>query len=211
MISDATIWLLAESSLDRSAYTLLLRTELGIEPKLQSDFEPVRLWDALRANPDLAVILADRPTQPVKDACQMIPRLRPRTRRLIVSAAVNPDELQAWGRCECDGYVVKDSGIEEIGHAIKTLLKGDAYYSHGVRPTIEHGRNNNGLAAKLTRREAELLPLLARGLTLREAAGEMTVSYKTADSYRTSLLKKLGVRDRVELVKYAIRENIIEI
>jgi DNA-binding NarL/FixJ family response regulator len=52
--------------------------------------------------------------------------------------------------------------------------------------------------------------LLARGLTLREAASKMTVSYKTADSYRTSLLRKLGLRDRVDLARYAIREHIVE-
>ena len=58
--------------------------------------------------------------------------------------------------------------------------------------------------------ETELLPLLAQGLTLREAAARMAIGYKTADSYRTSLLRKLGVRDRVELARYAIRERIIE-
>jgi DNA-binding NarL/FixJ family response regulator len=62
----------------------------------------------------------------------------------------------------------------------------------------------------LSRREAELLPLLARGMTLREASEKMSVSYKTADSYRTSLLRKLGVRDRVELARLAIRERIID-
>ena len=65
-------------------------------------------------------------------------------------------------------------------------------------------------ARRLSRREAELLPLLAGGLTLRDAAFQMAVSYKTADSYRTSLLRKLGVHDRVELARYAIRERIIQ-
>lgn len=63
---------------------------------------------------------------------------------------------------------------------------------------------------RLSRRETELLPLLARGLSLRDAAARMAVSYKTADSYRTSLLRKLGVKDRVELARYAIRERIID-
>jgi len=54
------------------------------------------------------------------------------------------------------------------------------------------------------------LPLIARGMRLRDAAASMSVSYKTADSYRTSLLRKLGVRDRVELARLAIRERIIE-
>ena len=63
---------------------------------------------------------------------------------------------------------------------------------------------------RLSRRETELLPLLARGLTLRDAAATMSISYKTADSYRSSLLRKLNIRDRVELARYAIRQRIIE-
>jgi len=79
-----------------------------------------------------------------------------------------------------------------------------------VRAAIEKGQGAARGLATLSQREIELLPLLARGMTLREAASKMAVSYKTADSYRTSLLRKLGVRGRVELARLAIRERIIE-
>lgn len=62
-----------------------------------------------------------------------------------------------------------------------------------------------------TPRELELLPLLASGLTLREAAERMCVSYKTADGHRTSLFRKCGVQNCVQLARYAIRNKLIDL
>ena len=140
----------------------------------------------------------------------MIPRLRKQTRILVASASVDETVLKDWGRCGIDGYVVKDGGVEDLRAAIDAVRSGGTYFSAGVREAIERGQDSTNGFDTLSQREAELLPLLARGMTLREAASRMTVSYKTADSYRTSLLRKLGVRDRVELARLAIRERIID-
>lgn len=70
-------------------------------------------------------------------------------------------------------------------------------------PFVRGAARANG-SPRLSRRETELLPLLARSLTLRDAAVQM------ADSYRSNLLRKLGIRDRVELARYAIRQQIIQ-
>ncbi len=208
--SDAIIYLMGPSALDRHAYRLLLQYEWQLNVAVESGFAPVAVWAAMRAKPDLALVTADRASAEVYDAIQMIPRLRKQTRILVASASVDETILKEWGRCGIDGYVVKDGGIEELRPAFAAVLVGQEYYSAGVREAIERGRSCvNGLAA-LSRRETELLPLLARGMTLREAAAKMTVSYKTADSYRTSLLRKLGVRDRVELARLAIREHVID-
>ncbi len=132
------------------------------------------------------------------------------TRVPVVSASVDTGALHEWGRCGISGYVVKDGGLTELRTALAAICAGRPYYSAGVQEALEKGRDGHNGLAKLSRREAELLPLLARGLTLREAAEKMTVSYKTADSYRTSLLRKLGVRERAALARYAIRERIVD-
>jgi DNA-binding NarL/FixJ family response regulator len=208
--TDAVVYLMGPSALDRQAYRLLLQHEWQLSVAVESDFAPVAVWAAMRAKPDLVLVTADRASREVQDAVQMIPRLRKQARILVASASVDEAVLKDWGRCGIDGYVVKDGGVEELGSAIVAVLAGKSYFSAGVREAIEKGQQcPNGLAA-LSRREMELLPLLARGMTLREAASKMTVSYKTADSYRTSLLRKLGVRDRVELARFAIRERIID-
>jgi DNA-binding NarL/FixJ family response regulator len=208
--TEAIIYLMGPSALDRQAYRLLLQHEWQLNVAVESGFAAVAVWAAMRAKPDLALVTADRVSAEVRDAIQMIPRLRKQTRILVASASVDEGVLKEWGRCGIDGYVVKDGGVEELRPAIAAVLVGREYYSAGVHEAIEGGRHcANGLAT-LSRREMELLPLLARGMTLREAAARMAVSYKTADSYRTSLLRKLHVRDRVELARLAIREHVID-
>ena len=208
--ANAVIYLMGPSALDRQAYRLLLEKEWHFSVTVESGFAPVAVWAAMRAKPDLVLVTADRATSEIRDAVQMIPRLRKQTRILVASASVDEAVLKDWGRCGIDGYVVKDGGIEELRPAITAVLEGRPYFSAGVREAIEKGRSSTNSFDTLSRREAELLPLLARGLTLREAASKMVVGYKTADSYRTSLLRKLGVRDRVELARFAIREHIVE-
>jgi len=207
---EAVIYLMGLAALDRQAYRQLLKHELNLNVAVESDFTPVAVWTAMRARPDLVLVIADRPAPDVQDAIQMISRLRKQTRILVAGAAVDEHILKDWGRCELHGYVVKDGGLDELRPALAAVLAGREYFSPGVREAIERGRDSGSRCALLSPRETELLPLLARGLTLREAASKMAVSYKTADSYRTSLLRKLGVRDRVELARFAIRERIID-
>lgn len=206
---DATVYLLSASVLDRRALALLLREEMGLHVAISSDFVPTSIWDALRQSPDLIIVNCDTPSSQVLDAVQMIPRLEPDAKILVLSAAVDPLTVNGWSRCALKGYVVKDGDIPEVKTAVDQILAGGEYFSSGVRRAVNQEIEKNGVA-KLSRREAELLPLIAQGLKLRDAAREMSVSYKTAESYRTSLLRKLGVKDRVELTRYAIREKIIE-
>jgi len=207
---NTVIYLMGPSELDRIAYRLLLQHELSFSVELESDFSAVGVWGAMRMQPTLALVTADRASAIVRDALQMIPRLCKRTRILAVSTSVTGDALKDWSACGLAGYIFKDAGIAELGAAIKAVCAGREYFSAGVSEAIKRGRKaNHGLAA-LSPRENELFPLIATGLTLREAAAAMTVSYKTADSYRTSLMRKLAVRDRVELARLAIREHIIE-
>ncbi len=209
-LGELRVFLLAACELDRCAYHKLLVSELGLNIAVQSGFRPVDIWSAMRSEPDLALVVADRPNSDIYAAVQMIPRLCKDTRVLVVSASMDDLALRDWGRCGITGYVVKDGGLDELRTAIEAVRHKRAYFSPGVREAIEKGRESTDGLARLSRREIELLPLLASGLTLREAAERMTVSYKTADSYRTSLLRKLGVRDRVELARYAIRQRIID-
>jgi DNA-binding NarL/FixJ family response regulator len=202
---------LGASVLDRAAYRLLLRQELDVEIVAEADFAPTSVWSAMREQPAVAIVDADQATPAALDAVQMITRLRPGTRVLVVGAAVDPAHIQAWSRCTIHGYVVKDGGLEELRQALRAVADNRQYFSEGVRNAVRRpaSATSNGRLV-LSRRESELLPLLARGMTLREAAQRMAVSYKTADSYRTSLLRKLGLRDRVDLARYAIRERIVD-
>ncbi|MBL8877530.1 MAG: response regulator transcription factor [Phycisphaerales bacterium] len=206
----ATIYLLGHSVLHRHGVRLILEQELKRNVAVESDYAPTNVWNAMRSAPHLAIADADAATPAVRDALQMIPRLNTQTRLLVLSVAFEATAIQPWAQIRLDGYVLKDGGVADLAAAIDSLLAGRSYFSAGIEQALMCHQRPAAGALSLTRREAELLPLLARGMSLRQAAERMAVSYKTADSHRTNLLRKLGVRDRVELARYAIRENIVE-
>jgi two-component system invasion response regulator UvrY len=207
---QARIYLLAHSSLGRFADRLLLKHVMDVDVVAESDFRPTSVWKAMRSKPSVALVDSGSAQSDVVEAVQMITRLQPDIRVLVVSEAIEPAQVEAWGRCPMNGYVVKEAGVEEFRAAVEAIVHGRECYSTGMRENLNRGAARANGSAQLSPREAELLPLLARGMRLREAATTMTISYKTADSYRSSLLRKLNVRDRVELARYAIRRRIIE-
>ncbi len=206
--SDALVYLMAPYTLVRQSMRRLFEHDLACPIAKDTGFEATAVWTALREKPDLVVIDCDHPTPEVSDAVQMVPRLQPRARILVLSGATDEASLLPWRGCSLDGFVTKQANVSELAIAVDTLLAGRRHFSDSVARILFGGRGNNGKPA-LSRREAELLPLLAMGMTLRDAAAKMAIAYKTADSYRTSLLRKLGLRDRVDLARYAIREKIV--
>lgn len=209
-LHEATLILMGATELDRHAYRMLLREELGCSIVAECDFKATAVWMALRANPEAVLALVDVPSTEEIESIQMINRLHPRTRVGLVSATVDPALVERWAGCRLRAYVVKSGGVDELREGVAALLRGQTFFSAGIQQVLERADESRNGLQKLSRREAELLPLLARGLTLREAAEAMSVSYKTADSYRSSLLRKLGLHDRVQLARYAIRERIID-
>jgi DNA-binding NarL/FixJ family response regulator len=195
--------------LDRRAWQCLFG-EMGAPADLESAFDAKSIWAALRGRPDVMVVDADDVNGKGIDSVQMILRLTSDTRILVLSRACDAGAVHAWSECDIDGYVVKDDGVEVLSAAVDALRHGRRYFSESVRGLLASARRAARQAPALTPRESELLPLLARGLKLRDAAAAMSVTYKTADSHRTRLMKKIGVSSRVELARYAIRHNIID-
>lgn len=208
-IPGAPLYLIARSALDREAYRTLLAERLGQPTTIDSDFTMTAVWNRLRQQPAMVLVDADSPRQDALDAIQMINRLQPDTPVIVVSAALEPALVEPWGMCFLSAYVVKEGGIAELERALGEVAAGRRYFSEGIRAALDRGARSEG-QPRLSRRESELLPLLARGLPLRDAARQMGIKYKTADSYRTSLLRKIGVRDRAGLIFYAIRHHIVD-
>lgn len=202
--------IVATQPLDRAAYRSVIETTLSWPVAMESDFTPVSIWTMLRARPGLVVAIADIATREVCDALEMIARLDRGVRLLGIAGVRVPAQLELWGRCPLHGLITKDAGADELLAALEAVADGQGYFPPVIAASLQRSRENPDPVTRLSRREEELLPLLARGMTLRDAASALNISYKTADSYRSHLLKKLELRDRVELVRYAIRKGIIE-
>lgn len=210
MKADGWLYLLGDERLDRQAYRLLFEQRLDWQVGAESDLTPTRIWSVLRQRPPVAVLLAARYSSRALDALELIRRVSQRTRMLVICESAEHAALERWAGCPMHGLVPRDEPPELLARTLRRVATGECCFSPRIARALEAARRRCNMLPKLSRRERELLPLLASGMTLREAAEKMTVSYKTADSYRTSLLRKVGVRDRVALTRWAIRERIID-
>ena len=118
---------------------------------------------------------------------------------------------------KANGFVVKSEGISALIEAIHNVVMGWIHFSPVIMNRLviqgdvirleDPPKSRLGV---LSPREHELLRVLAKGLSLKEAAAVMGISYKTADKQKASLMAKLDIHDRVELARYAIREGLVE-
>ncbi|MBC7884101.1 MAG: response regulator transcription factor [Saprospiraceae bacterium] len=116
------------------------------------------------------------------------------------------------------GYILKNTGREELLKAIRTIAGGDSYFSKDVTETIMKGLMNQRKASsknsaffpKLSRREKEVLKLIAQEFTTQEIADSLFISLKTVESHRSSLLSKLNARNSVGLIRIAMENNLLE-
>lgn len=110
-----------------------------------------------------------------------------------------------------DGYLCKDSVDAELFQAIRTVAIGERYLgSRDVHALLDSFINPSGDEAELSKREKEVLSLLARGYSLSVIAEKLYISIKTVSTYKTRLMQKLGFSQKHELVEYALKHNWLE-
>ncbi len=116
------------------------------------------------------------------------------------------------------GYVTKDEPPDVLLKAIRMVVSGQAYFSPNVQSRIVVSESGVQLlstprarASLLTKREIEVLRYVARGLPRQEIADEMHISIKTLDNHISRIKVKIGIRDRVELARYAISEGLADV
>lgn len=116
------------------------------------------------------------------------------------------------------GFLLKKSGVEELFKAIKEVANGESYFSNEllrkiiVSLDVNNPKNDsNELGTKITDRDMEILQLLANGYSTFEIADSIHLSPKTVDTYRSRLIAKTGTKNTVDLIIYAIKNNLISI
>ena len=108
------------------------------------------------------------------------------------------------------GYVLKESGIDELEHAIRAVMRGERYVSAALAPYLE--QVDAGEIAErppLTPRQREVLQLIAEGHSTRNIADKLTVSVKTIETHRAQIMERLGIRDVASLTRYALRVGMV--
>ena len=171
---------------------------------------------ALAQELDLAVIDIAMPRMTGLHAARELHRRRPELRILMLSMHENERYLYEALKAGAAGYVVKSAADRDLVEACRATLRGERFlYPGAMTPLIEdflnRARQNLPLREDpLTPREQEVVKLVAEGYSNKEIADALVISEKTVERHRANILEKLGMRDRVELTRYAIRQGLVE-
>lgn len=146
-----------------------------------------------------------------------IKRHQPHVKVVMLTAYRTEDSVRAALRAGADGYVLKDASIDELLLAIRSVAKGMNYLSPDVSKHVVqsflHPERNGTMASRLeilTRRERSILQLVAEGRTNRGAAEFLSLSPKTVEKHRATLMHKLGLRNAAELTLAAVELGLIK-
>ena len=197
-----------------------LRLVLDSEPDLRVVAEAgdgIEALDAARAGElDLAILDVSMPRMTGLQAAAEIAALRPEVRVLMLSMHDNEQYLFEALKAGASGYVLKSAADRDLIEACRAALRGEPFlYPSAVAALIRDflDRARAGAEAPsdpLTPRELQVVKLIAEAHTNVEIAEALQISAKTVERHRENLMGKLGMRDRVELTRYAIRRGLVE-
>jgi DNA-binding NarL/FixJ family response regulator len=197
-----------------------LRRVLDDEPDLEvvaeagDGVEAVEI--ARRLDFDLAVLDVSMPRSTGLQATRELLTLRPEARVLMLSMHDNEQYLFEALKAGASGYVLKTAADRDLVEACRAALRGEPFLYPSaiaalVRDFLERARSGEASPADpLTPRELQVLKLIAEAHTNDQIAALLTISRKTVERHRENLMGKLGMRDRVELTRYAIRRGLVE-
>jgi DNA-binding NarL/FixJ family response regulator len=169
---------------------------------------------ALAEDVDLAILDVSMPRMTGLQAVRELSRRRPELRTLILSMYENEQFLFEALKAGASGYVLKSAADRDIVDACRAAMRGDTFLypsavSTLVRDYVERDAGEKGFDP-LTPREQEVLKLIAEAHPSKTIAQMLSISVKTVERHRANILEKLGMRDRVELTRYAIRRGLVE-
>jgi DNA-binding NarL/FixJ family response regulator len=189
----------------RSLRALLDRDDLEVVADTDARDAAVRAKEL-----DVDVAVLDLGPRGIETA-RAIVRASPRTRPILLTMHSESDHVHEAVRAGVCGYLLKTKAAADLVQAVREVACGSVYLSPNVLETVvqaylgETGTHEH----PLSRRELQVLELVAEGKTTREIAALLGVSAKTAETHRTRLMKKVGVHEAASLVRYAIRRGVI--
>ena len=162
---------------------------------------------ARRVKPDVLVVDT---TMPDHSGFDVLAELRDVTAGplvLVLAPFTDPAYAARALAAGAHGYVAKSAAPEELIEAIRAITRGEQVIPPGVDKLLVPG--DGQVASALTRRETQVMEMLARGMTNREIAHDLNISVKTIDTHRGHVLKKLAIRNNAELARFAVKHGYV--
>ncbi len=171
--------------------------------------EALRLARSLA--PDIAVLDLSMPLLNGLDAAREIRRVAPEIKTILLTMYTDKGYVLQAMKAGAKGYVLKTQAAEDLIRAIREISRGEVYLSPGVAASVVDAyldRTDVG-ADPLTARERQILQLIAEGKTTKEVASLLNISFKTAETHRSHIMKKLDIHEVTGLVRYAIQQGLL--
>lgn len=189
--------------------------DLTVIGEARSGNETLELYDKLQ--PDLLIMDISMPDMNGMEVSRSILARNPNANIVILSMYDDEDYISRCLEYGVKGYVVKNESGSELDYAIKSVLQGKNYFSRQAQDVIfkKYSQNVSKKKTKedtvnLTKREIEIIRLIADGLTSQQMADRLFISPRTVETHRANLMKKLSVKNAIELVKKAQQLNLLQ-
>jgi DNA-binding NarL/FixJ family response regulator len=212
----ARILLADDHALVRDGLRMVLDAQPDLQVVAQAGDGAEAVKAALRQDVDLAILDIAMPRMTGLHAARELNRQRPKMRVLMLSMHENERYLYEALKAGASGYVVKTVADRDLVEACRAALRGEPFLYPGamsalIRDYLHRARNEQPVREEpLTPRELEVVKLIAEGHSSRQIADALVISEKTVERHRANILEKLGMRDRVDLTRYAIRRGLVE-
>jgi len=199
----------------RSGLKKVLDTKPDLEVVAEAEDGAEAVEKALDEHVHLAILDVSMPRMTGIQAAHELQRRKPELRIVMLSMYDSEQFLFEALKAGASGYVLKSGADTDIVDAVRTAMHGDSYLYPSavttlVRDYVERGGRGEEQFDVLTPRELEVLKLIAEAYTSKQIADTLFISIKTVERHRQNILDKLGMRDRVELTRYAIRRGLIQ-
>jgi DNA-binding NarL/FixJ family response regulator len=200
----------------RSGLKFVLDAEPDLEVVAEAGDGAEAVERALADDIDLAILDVTMPRLTGIQAARELSQRRPELRTLILSMHDNERYLFEALRAGASGYVLKSVADRDLVEACRATMRGESFLYPAavkalIRDHLERAREGDTIPDDpLSPRESEIVKLIAEGHTSRQIADMLVISEKTVERHRANVLEKLGMRDRVDLTRYAIRRGLVE-
>jgi DNA-binding NarL/FixJ family response regulator len=196
----------------RSGVKLLIDRQDDMEVVAEAEDGVDAVEQAVRTKPEIAILDVSMPRMTGLQATHEIKKHLPDTQVLILSMHDDERYLFEALRAGASGYVLKHAADQDLVNAVRAASRGEPFLTSAAQQSLIRDFLDRGgeRPTELSPREQEVVKLIAEAHTNKEIAEILHLSEKTVESHRAHVLQKLGMRDRVELVRYAIRRGLVE-
>jgi len=206
---------------DHTLFRQGIRNLLSAEPDLEVVGEAANAADAAalvpQTRPDTVLLDIGMPGLSSFEACRQVRKEFPDTRVIFLSMYDDEDYVAECVEIGAAGYVLKDSPVEQLLTAIREVSRGGTFLSPRLLSRLVDGFRMSGRNGErprfgtLTKREREILKMLAEGRSVKEIASAFDLSVKTVEAHKFNLMRKLDIHNKAQLVQYAIQKKVIRL